>query len=1286
MAIQKAPVPIFYDTVLKLSINQGLEVQRTQELLASQFTMGELAYTRDTGRVFVGDFSDGEPEHFGYQETIGGSLVGNKYLGLIDSKPLAVFEKNGEPLAYETTTSRSGTQEYPTFIEQPLLLDKSKYRLKSPTGAVESWSRWDRQATYNDRYNAYNGDYMFDIYRNALILFDNRISGDLKSPSQPKIKKDANGVPVSPETFIMEDGTEIASTNDKAIALQRRTTLQNYLIDGKESPETAVYGDGYVIMRILEPDNKTIVFKKRAFTQAGIPQDGANISHNILELGEIPFEKIKHFFSDDFTCTDMVYLHKEIKNVKSISPATTGLKLPSSITFSKPYTKNGVVQRGMVGEQRWNFVDLTTYLPQMAAGMDYKVALQYKGTVTDDKDNTVKYPQFDVKLKEDTFPVDEYYIRLEGLVSNQEDPTFLHLDERATSKSYNHSPVLSVTPEEVGLSNFYDYTEPYNPEYFTLPEIAYSNNFGITSKGRISEIDTYHHNYYEAAKDKIDRWEEQNPSTNFIRKPITILASSDDKTLYPPTTTPSTYNMRTLLTNVSGYTKRYSTYTRFNSLNLLQGITGKGQLVVGTNNSEGNPTWGVTFNTSYACTVQKEANNGGSCFAFSLNQTLQTHMKTVTMQATLSGFGSNSSKAVTAKILLALFNASGLVTYAHTIVPYGTGAMTVTLDIDEDVTSDCYLVAGFMGDTADTINNTYTLTINNLSYTYWNYTVDDEFINSKCGVNVLLDYIIEPYLYCSRKLMSSPMTSLLPAITNIANYPNKPGTAYFNSFSNHNIKTWNNLVTVMGHNHYLNVNQTKSNATIIDGSRGDTSKAQAFGAKSFMYIDGIQYTSSFGKVNNNDLDEQACMDKAIFSWAKIVSNLNGQTVWTIADTYDTRYEELRLKQGTSLSYIKLQPRNVDIMNVSRAQIKAFTEVDAESSLTITNYYLMPEDDYLSANSYYVEFGGRGEDTGYGNWSWTYDLVKNHKIDYLDTLDVTKLSQNSTNEWSYSGGKITQIRLINGTSVVQNLSTAANIHTFLNSVDGSIGVDDSMNGTLISNGTLLHIKEADPSDTNNTWDSWFPISANVMHVVGAYPPATLSGAKIKEANYAAVTINEEPSEANKVYLPYHAKTVLLEMTHVTTDGNTVGVFYANEFEDLGITLSGLPTSEFTTAGAAQNQGLMSTGTFSPLTSSGYSGSGTSYSQLVPSTRTDYSFHDLAQTLATNTNRRPSVYWANTNEKTLALTNHTERTIIEVPIQTSKYSGYRHFALRLANVRPTTTLANNYLSLRVVGYTV
>ena len=98
-------IRLFDDSVIKLTIKQGLESERypiiaingegngiTHEgasvnilnfdqisTLTGSFTTGELAYTRDTNRLFIGNLSEKLKDT--QQQTLGGVLAGNKYLG-----------------------------------------------------------------------------------------------------------------------------------------------------------------------------------------------------------------------------------------------------------------------------------------------------------------------------------------------------------------------------------------------------------------------------------------------------------------------------------------------------------------------------------------------------------------------------------------------------------------------------------------------------------------------------------------------------------------------------------------------------------------------------------------------------------------------------------------------------------------------------------------------------------------------------------------------------------------------------------------------------------------------------------------------------------------------------------------------------------------------------------------------------------------------------------------------------------------------------------------------------
>ena len=307
-------IKIFDDTVLKQSINQGYETQRTNTRLG-KFTMGELAFTRDTARVFAGNFTNLEFKEDSEAVT-GGSLVGNKYLGIIDSKPLTHFLINSQdgksqtsmylPLNYEKDTTYSSQIEDENgikkkFTEKALLRSDSKFRRDAKN------SGWSKGATYNDEYDAYNGDYIFDVYNNALILFDTNIK-PVKSTAEPNWT--INETTHEQKFYIDGDSalgtyTEAGDKTNYSTARTRLTNVEklttdttDYTVLGNEL--YPIYGDGYVIMRIIEPDGITLGYKERSFNQAtGIPNDG-NYSHNYIELKSIPLDKLQPLFDPKY--------------------------------------------------------------------------------------------------------------------------------------------------------------------------------------------------------------------------------------------------------------------------------------------------------------------------------------------------------------------------------------------------------------------------------------------------------------------------------------------------------------------------------------------------------------------------------------------------------------------------------------------------------------------------------------------------------------------------------------------------------------------------------------------------------------------------------------------------------------------------------------------------------------------------------------------------------------------------------------------------------------------------
>jgi hypothetical protein len=276
--------------------------------------MGELAFTRDTARLFVGNHTTlSNSKDSG--EITGGVLVGNKYLGLIDSKPLTHYiqsETNATcvylPLSYEqmneyiskveeTVTNEAGetiTQTVTkTHHENPLFASDSKFRRDSKNNG------WAKDSEYNAEWDAYNGDYLFDVYNNALILFDKRIKPVSIIDNPNWIINDKNQQQFYSnkdiDTFFTEEGNKDNYSTERTplINVKKQASEEHDILGNEKYP---IYGNGYVVMRILEPDNKTLCYKERSFNQdTGFATDN-NYSHNYIELKSVPVELIKDYF------------------------------------------------------------------------------------------------------------------------------------------------------------------------------------------------------------------------------------------------------------------------------------------------------------------------------------------------------------------------------------------------------------------------------------------------------------------------------------------------------------------------------------------------------------------------------------------------------------------------------------------------------------------------------------------------------------------------------------------------------------------------------------------------------------------------------------------------------------------------------------------------------------------------------------------------------------------------------------------------------------------------------
>lgn len=340
-------IKIYNDTVLKQTILQGYESQRTNENLG-KISMGELAYTRDTSRLFIGNWTDQDNEKDS-KYVIGGSLAGNRYLGLIDSKPLGHVSATGDngcfPLDYENDT----TDEANTVTEIGLFKKGSRFRqtgkfLKDGdlVGTIKG-DGWDKEATYIDKYGVYSGDFTFDIFNNALILFDKNIT---TNKNEQPIRKWVGDEETGKEVFYDVAGNDITQIAKK------RTKLKNltYTSTNDTSNKYPIYGDGYVIMRILEPDGVTIDYVDKQFSKGEPTEENTsgngNWSHNILKVN-YPTDKIKESFN-----TDQFKLDNDGKIIFDTDGLTIGgasTTLPSTVNFGSwklTFNKGSMNEKG----------------------------------------------------------------------------------------------------------------------------------------------------------------------------------------------------------------------------------------------------------------------------------------------------------------------------------------------------------------------------------------------------------------------------------------------------------------------------------------------------------------------------------------------------------------------------------------------------------------------------------------------------------------------------------------------------------------------------------------------------------------------------------------------------------------------------------------------------------------------------------------------------------------------------------------------------------------------------
>ena len=259
-------VKLYDDSVIKLTIKQGTEKERFPNLssdkllsyndinsVSGALVSGELGWTRDTNRLFVGNISD--ELKTANQQTLGGVLTGNKYLGFIDS--------------------RSSTKEEATPIELSTMLTNTIYRTynfgndaSSNTETVDH--KWSKLPYYNEKYDAYDGDYMYDTYRNALILFDHNLVSS-NNPAAGSTKMNGKRKTRFEPRF---DGKDLEGGEK---------TVNSHTKD--------MYGDGYVLFYNVIPDGDTLTFADKSFDENGKDNnevDTNNYSYNIIKLNKVP--------------------------------------------------------------------------------------------------------------------------------------------------------------------------------------------------------------------------------------------------------------------------------------------------------------------------------------------------------------------------------------------------------------------------------------------------------------------------------------------------------------------------------------------------------------------------------------------------------------------------------------------------------------------------------------------------------------------------------------------------------------------------------------------------------------------------------------------------------------------------------------------------------------------------------------------------------------------------------------------------------------------------------------
>ena len=557
-------IPLYNDDVVKISIKQGEESDRFNSsgatisstvysltsTLPGAFTTGELAYTRDTNRVFVGNFTN--ESKFLYdstgkqiiQQTAGGTLVGNKYLGYIDSKPPLNFTLNNDnrnAIPLSLTETNTITNYEGTKITIPgLLTPESSFRSYEFTESGTTCKKtedglWSRQSYYNAKYDAYDGDLMYDRYRNALILFDHNIkpsyTGDITVQNN---NWNINWVAGEP--------------NAKNISTERkRTPLIPWVGDRNQNDTTSssncvynfskdIYGDGYALFYNVIPDGDTITFIPRNFNSVtGESNDKPNFSHNVFTLKNVYAENLRSALNENyFKFGTTIELQPTIQLSEITSALNGSLTIPDDIIIKSRYRFSF--------QQFEDINPSSTYYLQFTptSGNDGEpqrfIAKLVSGAPASMSTLSSVSPLSLLSASENTSNNTSYRIELGDGLTTQDGKNYFILDNTHTKGSIIIRNSLSANTQIANYNTALDnslngasslVSNPYNINISNL-STYYSGNHILNASGQIIDENGFEKSYADAAEKYTNQFDNINTKINYLNSVIPIANISGD--------------------------------------------------------------------------------------------------------------------------------------------------------------------------------------------------------------------------------------------------------------------------------------------------------------------------------------------------------------------------------------------------------------------------------------------------------------------------------------------------------------------------------------------------------------------------------------------------------------------------------------------------------------------------------------------------------------------------------------------------------------------------------------